>query len=257
MKGRAAKSCCSGVGLLCLLLLVLPDAACNSLVHEPRANSGQSDCYTCHRVEYEATSRPPHVGMCGATGYVFPTTCGDCHDKYAMDWPPATTDHAWWPLTGAHANVSGACEVCHGGSGSADAGSGSDANWACLSNACLSCHLAEYQSESPHPGDGVVSTQCQDCHSTSNWQPEHPEQAFPIQSGPHGGIACADCHDTSLGAWSNGENTDCIGCHTGQHTLTRMDSVHGEVSRYFTLRSNPGGPHFCLECHPDGRNHGD
>ena len=47
-------------------------------------------------------------------------------------------------------------------------------------------------------------------------------------------------------------NTTCIGCHTGEHALTRADRQHDEVNRYGQVR-DPNKPHFCLECHPDGR----
>lgn len=78
----------------------------------------------------------------------------------------------------------------------------------------------------------------------------HPESEFPITRGAHAGILCTNCHDLSLGAPTDGMNTDCIGCHTGEHSRGRVDSQHREVSGYPVGDPNP---HFCLSCHPAGR----
>jgi hypothetical protein len=49
-------------------------------------------------------------------------------------------------------------------------------------------------------------------------------------------------------------NTDCIGCHTGEHALGRVDGQHDEEPDYFAERGDASNPHFCLVCHPNGRN---
>lgn len=118
---------------------------------------------------------------------------------------------------------------------------------------CVTCHLAQYQSANP-PHVGNFPQTCADCHSTSSWIPAlggaHPEASFPIASGAHQGITCQDCHDSSKGTSVGGANTDCIGCHTGEHSQTRMANAHGGVSRYMWDATMP---HFCLSCHPSGR----
>jgi hypothetical protein len=122
---------------------------------------------------------------------------------------------------------------------------------------CSSCHLVEYQSTSrpPHLALGY-SQVCADCHGSKNWSPPenpslHPERDFSINTVPHSGYACSDCHDPEIDAASAaGFNTNCVGCHTGAHTLAVMDEVHKDDPEY------PIGdprPNFCLDCHPDGR----
>jgi hypothetical protein len=101
---------------------------------------------------------------------------------------------------------------------------------------------------------------CADCHGSKNWSPPenpslHPERDFSINTAPHSGYTCSDCHDPEIDAASAaGFNTNCVGCHTGAHTLAVMDEVHKEEADY------PIGdprPNFCLDCHPDGRNDDD
>jgi hypothetical protein len=79
----------------------------------------------------------------------------------------------------------------------------------------------------------------------------HPEATFPIENGPHQEFKCLDCHRVSLGASRGGQNTDCVGCHTGEHERTKMDEKHQEEPGYVFDVNNP---HFCLECHPNGDN---
>jgi hypothetical protein len=95
-----------------------------------------------------------------------------------------------------------------------------------------------------------------DCHGTTAWTPatggNHPENAFPIESGAHSKYRndCVSCHDSTLGSPVGGEDTDCVGCHDGNHTRAKMDEKHNGEPDY------PNGaapPNFCLDCHPDGR----
>lgn len=116
---------------------------------------------------------------------------------------------------------------------------------------CVACHQADYQAAPDHPGRYPET--CGDCHRTDAWRPAlgfgHPEAAFPIEQGEHDVVACLDCHDVDRGPSTDGANTDCIGCHTGDHTQAETDPQHGGVPDYaFEL----GVPNFCLRCHPDG-----
>jgi hypothetical protein len=120
---------------------------------------------------------------------------------------------------------------------------------------CYACHVAEYEATTAPPHPGNKPTTCGDCHSTLAWTPalegDHPENAFPINGGPHGAITCLECHDPDLGASSAGMNVSCIGCHTGEHDRARMDDKHQEESRY---RWDDARPAFCRDCHPRGLN---
>jgi hypothetical protein len=190
-----------------------------------------AQCVDCHQDD-RASAQPPHEG--------FSIDCSNCHSTAA--WSGAAFVHTQaFSLTGAH--TSATCLSCHTGSPTVFAG---------LSRACVNCHQQDF-AQSPFPGHGAFPTSCQDCHSTAAWTPAsggaHPENRFPTRS-PHS-FACNECHDSALGPNGRG-NADCVGCHTGAHTLSRMDAVHrGEVGNYPTGANR--APNFCLQCHPSGR----
>jgi predicted CXXCH cytochrome family protein len=147
----------------------------------------------------------------------FPDTCGTCHSNDA--WMPAAFDHRTPTL-------------------------------------CVGCHQSDYDN-SPFPEHDTFPTTCQDCHTTNAWTPAvggtHPENAFPIQDGPHSKYRtdCVSCHDPELGSSIGGENADCVGCHDDKHTREKMDPKHDEEPDY---PQGAAPPNFCLDCHPDGRN---
>jgi hypothetical protein len=67
-----------------------------------------TDCYACHRANYDATSNPNHR----AAG--FPTQCQSCHTTNA--WRPASFDHdgAFFPInSGRHRGTWSSCQDCH------------------------------------------------------------------------------------------------------------------------------------------------
>ena len=73
---------------------------------------------------------------------------------------------------------------------------------------CATCHIDLYNASPSHAGR---PTTCGDCHTTADWgASSHPENAFPIAAGAHGGIACATCHVASRGSPIKGANTDWI-----------------------------------------------
>ncbi len=121
------------------------------------------------------------------------------------------------------------------------------------SSNCIVCHQADYDGAQNPVHIGNFPTTCVDCHVTAAWQPalegDHPENNFPIANGPHT-FECLECHDTNRGSSVDGANTDCVGCHTGEHTRQRMANQHNDVDDYVFIENMPS---FCLECHPDGQ----
>lgn len=193
-----------------LALVAAALSACTD-AHDPEVVEVQADdCVICHTPEFIAAADPPHVD-------VFPDECALCHSNTA--WAPAIFEHA-----------------------------------AVANRTCALCHLADYRATSAPVHEGMFPTTCIDCHGTRAWQPAlegaHPEASFPIADGPHDKIACTQCHDVDRGASAAGVNTDCIGCHTGEHNMNRVNEQHREVADY---QYDPSMPNFCLLCHPNGR----
>ena len=190
-------------------------------------------CVDCHRADYDNSAFAGHSA--------FPATCEGCHtnDK----WVPALFDHSW-PLEGAHAQAS--CSSCH---------VGNPPVYESTPTVCVGCHQDDYDN-SPFPGHDAFPTTCGDCHATAAWTPatggNHPENAFPIESGPHSKYRneCTSCHNPALGSPVGGEDADCVGCHEGDHSRAKMDEKHNGEPDY---PQGAAPPNFCLDCHPDGR----
>jgi hypothetical protein len=143
-------------------------------------------------------------------------------------------------------------------------GGGHDAFQEVRADECGACHEEEYD-DTNQPNHYALSQQgmtytlefCPQCHSTQQWRPPynpnlHPDSEFLISSGAHhpDEVACADCHDPTIDEPSkDGQNANCVGCHTGAHAIPLMDEVHKEDPEYPI-----GDPrvNFCLDCHTNG-----
>jgi hypothetical protein len=182
------------------------------------ADVANLECASCHMDLYNA--QPDHPGQ-------KPTTCADCHNT--ASWGAAHPEAAFPIATGAHAGIT--CNDCH------EAALGSPAKGA--NTDCLRCH-PQSQADPQHVGtpgyayDSNTKNFCLTCHPDGKAS-GHPEAKFPITRGNHAGIACNDCHKSSLGT-SYASNYDCWSCHTGQH------------------RNSTHDPQLCASsgCHPSG-----
>ncbi len=160
-----------------------------------------TDCYGCHKTDYNGTNSPNHV----QSG--IPTTCALCHTTAA--WQPATFDHnkTPFPLTGAHVSVP--CTTCH-----------TTSNFGSTPTDCYSCHTKDYTGTAnpPHASSGIPTT-CAVCHNTTAWQPatfDHSKTIFPL-TGAHVSVACAACH---INGNYTTTPTDCYSCHKTDYTGT-------------------------------------
>jgi hypothetical protein len=198
----------------------------------PKFAGTSPECVSCHKADFDGA-----VATGGHQNTI--TVCETCHNTHA--WKPAAQFQHPFPLTGAHTGTP--CASCHVGNPPVYKGTPQD---------CVGCHQADYDA-SPYPGHQTFPTTCTSCHTTSAWKPAsgtgHPESSFPITSGAHKNYACNECHNQSLGANGKG-NADCVGCHTGAHTRSKMDNKHSGVKNY---PKGTAPPNFCLDCHPKGK----
>jgi len=101
-----------------------------------------TDCYGCHKANYDATTNPNH------TSVGFPTACATCHTT--ASWLGATFNHTWFRIP--HHNAQ--CSDCHSNS----------ANYQVF--VCTVCHT-KAQTDPKHSGvKNYVwnSTNCYQCH---------------------------------------------------------------------------------------------
>ncbi|MDH4281205.1 MAG: hypothetical protein OEV36_01000, partial [Myxococcales bacterium] len=198
-----------------------------------QSGAGLGDCAGCHVVNDWALADPV------ALHTPLPATCIGCHANETRPNIPFHTQ-----------TYDPECATCHHSYPVWTAGVFPHSP---TPTRCYDCHESQRPTTPTHPATG----DCKGCHATSAWLPAiggaHPESAFRIQSGAHSRYRndCASCHNPALGSPVGGANTDCVGCHDGTHTRSRMDSKHSGVRNY---PSGAAPPNFCLNCHADGRN---
>jgi hypothetical protein len=117
---------------------------CNSCHINGQFSGTPTDCYSCHKSQYQGTTDPNHV----AAG--FPTTCQICHTT--ATWLGATFNHTWWPTN--HGGAGGVCSTCHT----------NPSNYAVF--VCTSCHTKGLTDPQHSDVGGYVynSINCYQCH---------------------------------------------------------------------------------------------
>src|SRR6202163_2401857 len=103
-----------------------------------------TDCYGCHKADYQNANNPNHIAA------HFPTTCATCHDT--VKWMNGKFNHTWFPLN--HGNANGVCSTCH-----------TNPNDYSVFT-CTNCHT-KAQTDPRHQGVGGYvynSVNCYQCH---------------------------------------------------------------------------------------------
>lgn len=205
------------------------NAACADCHTGLKFTDTPSDCYSCHRHDYDAAVSIDHR-LAG-----FGTNCARCHRASAPTWQ-ASFDHQLtdFPTRGAHEAVP--CLSCHIGN-----------RYRGTPIECVACHEKEYvAAQNPNHITAGFNTECAVCHRALTWQPAafYPHPYFPIHAGdrhsPGVWNSCTDCHSDQ----PNYSTFACINCH--EHSRTRTDQRHSNVEGYVYESS------ACYRCHPTG-----
>ncbi len=185
--------------------------------HRQGYQGTRADCYACHQRDYDATRDPNHR----QAGY--PTSCQNCHTT--TSWGGATSEHASFPLLGAHRAV--ACESCH------------TSGYAGTPRDCYSCHRADYEgTRDPNHRTAGFPTACESCHTVNGWDGANfSHTSFPL-TGAHQSAACASCHTSGY----QGTPRDCYSCHRADYDGT--DDPNHRAAGY---------PTTCESCHGTSR----
>ena len=182
-----------------------------------------TDCYTCHKTDFETVKSPDHVAA------QFDQNCLVCHTDGA--WTPSAFDHdqTGFMLVGAHSNTD--CASCH--VNGVFVGTPTD---------CFSCHQRDYENtQNPNHVLAQFSAQCLDCHTQNAWSPalfDHNLTRFSL-TGAHSNVDCASCH--ANGVFAN-IPMDCFSCHQTDYNRAR-DPNHASA-RF---------PQECEQCHNTNR----
>lgn len=205
-----------------------------------------TDCVGCHdgaHTEELAAQRHRDVPQ-----YVFaaadPSFCLSCH-------PDGQTKIAHpeerFPISEGPHHL--ACIECHDRT-LGETMSGANVN-------CVGCHSGAHTEElaavrhknvPQYYYDASSPSFCRACHPDGRAKVEHPEDRFPITSGPHR-YTCFDCHKREPGSLPTAFDTDCVGCHAKAHGEAIAAVRHKNVPEY---AFEPGNPDFCLTCHMRG-----
>ncbi len=201
---------------------------CNQCHDVGNYSNISTDCFSCHRTDYNATTNPNHLTA------DISNVCMECHTTMP-GWKPAEFDHTSFPLTLGHAIND--CNQCH-----------TDGNYSNVSTDCFVCHEPDYTSTTnPNHLTADISNVCMECHTTMpGWKPAefaiHDAQFFPIFTGKHNNEwnDCIECHSNP----ANYALFSCLDCH--EHSRENMDDEHsGEDGYEYTSLA-------CIDCHPMG-----
>lgn len=198
--------------------------ACHKGLASGQFQGLSTNCYPCHKVQYE-NAMPNHQQL------GFPPTCQSCHTSWDT-WLGAKFDHGkftGFPLTGVHATLD--CTACHAGGRY----KGTPAN-------CYGCHSKEFlATNNPNHVQAGFPHDCAVCHSTSSWNNAHFDHGaytkFPL-TGMHSTLACTACHINGRYA---GTPADCASCHIGDYNKTTNPN-----------HKAAGFPTDCSICHSTG-----
>lgn len=165
-----------------------------------------SDCYQCHRTDYQRPTDPNHVSA------GFSHNCLGCHST--TTWSGLSFDHSktTFSLTGKHLTIT--CQLCH-----------TNGNYQLAYTNCYQCHQTNFQqTTNPNHATESFPHDCAMCHNTSVWTPNtmnHDAAYFKIYSGHHNGrwSRCSQCHTTlgNFAAWTCASG----GCHAAAHNQGR------------------------------------
>jgi nitrate/TMAO reductase-like tetraheme cytochrome c subunit len=180
------------------------------------------ECEGCHLEVFLSSKNPNHQAA------QFSENCEQCHLLQALRWENTTFQHLGeFKLEGAHNRIE--CIDCH-----------TDV-YAGTSKDCYPCHTQVYQqtTDPNHKTFGFL-TECQLCHTTTNWETSSFDHlavtGFPL-IGAHQQAPCISCHVNNQ---TTGLPLECYGCHQSDYT-TAADPNH--VINNFDKN--------CLACHSE------
>jgi hypothetical protein len=242
-------------------LHMVPPRQCTDCHVSNNYSLNSTACVTCHLKDYQGTTNPNHVTA------NFPQTCDQCHTT--STWLNATFNHdsTGFPLTGLHTVPPRACTDCHVSN-----------NYNLTTNACVSCHLKDFQgTTNPNHVSSNFPQTCDQCHTTSTWLNatfNHSTTGFPL-SGSHTvpPRACTDCHVNNN---YNLTSTACVSCHqtdynnattpvnhvaaafpttceTCHDTVLWTNATFNHTTTGFQLTgAHTVPPRACVDCHVNG-----
>jgi hypothetical protein len=262
-------------------------ATCHADVHQgafdafaQQTPAGGGRCASCHRTEtwrgapfaHERTQFPltgQHVTVrCASchgadTQRAQPTTCAGCHvdphqqqfglqceschstssfsaPRFAVDAHRASS----FPLTGRHAALP--CDECHVEK--------RDRTFSRAAVDCVSCHQKDAAAASlttvDHGVRPFAGSSCRGCHVPTRFSPAQfaaHDACFPVSTGSHARVRCAECHAGLAGARFTGR------CSTVPFFCTQCHEANAETARHADVPGFEFKDPKCYACHRTAR----
>jgi hypothetical protein len=187
--------------------------------HSNGVGGTNTDCYSCHRKDYEKTTEPDHLT------FGFPTDCQQCHT--GVSWERSSFDHfteSGFRIEGTHQSV--LCIDCH-----------ENNQLSGIPRDCVGCHREDFNTVTdPNHVTNSFRLECESCHNQNRWTPaefDHNKTDFALTGG-HVSLDCVDCHS---GGYNN-TSTDCYTCH--QANFTSVEEPNHVTNNF---------DHDCTTCH--------
>lgn len=202
-----------------------------SLVMHTNQPDANLTCRDCHVADLKSPTAPVcldcHMKLdtqfMSSHTQQFGPACSSCHD--GVDRYSNFDHNNFFVLDGKHLELD--CSQCHG----ADPAT---AVYRDLGKDCVKCHAE------PDIHAGTFGVACQDCHTTTAWQPALLRiHSFPLDHGEQGTLTCDTCHTTTYPEYT------CYNCH--EHTQEKIIAEHAEE------KINPTDLQNCVKCHPVGK----
>ncbi len=161
--------------------------------HTVASNYAVFECITCHEHNQQDMDSE-HQGI---NGYIYQSSaCFDCHPTGEKT---GSINHNLtnFPLTGSHVGIE--CSSCH------------TSGYVGTSTLCVDCHRDDLNT-APNHIEQSFPTDCESCHSTSDWAQttfDHNQTNFSL-TGAHIGEDCGSCHTNGV---FQGTSAICVDCH--------------------------------------------
>jgi hypothetical protein len=205
-------------------------------------------CASCHGAD---TQRPQPTNCAGCHTdphqQQFGLQCESCHSTSSFAAPRFAVDAhraSNFPLTGRHAVLP--CDECHVEK--------RDRTYSRAAVDCASCHLADAAAASlrtvNHSVRPFAGGSCRGCHVPTRFSPAQfaaHDVCFPITSGSHARVRCAECHAGLAGSRFSGN------CNAVPFFCTQCHAAGSEEPRHAKVPGFEFKDAKCYACHRTAR----
>lgn len=205
-------------------------------------------CASCHGADTQR-AQPTNCAGCHIDPHTqqFGLQCESCHSTSSFAAPRFAVDAhraSNFPLTGRHAALP--CDECHVEK--------RDRTFSRAAIDCAGCHQKDAAAASQTTVDHAVrpfaGNSCRGCHVPTRFSPAQfaaHDACFPVSTGSHARVRCAECHAGLAGARFTGR------CSTVPFFCTQCHEANAETARHTGVPGFEFKDAKCYACHRTAR----